>query len=148
MLPYIDMHCDTLGVCLRGESDIFELEDTMLDVKRMMRAGQAAQFFAVFFRPEGERLPNGAPIPADDEFFQLHRSLLLGSIAAHGEIQGQLGQVGLTGIRVDGPGRVGEGVVQGVVGAAEGLAVGTGVDIGEISCHRRYLRRTDAPAGR
>lgn len=85
MLPYIDMHCDTLGVCLRGESDIFELEDTMLDVKRMMRAGQAAQFFAVFFRPEGERLPNGAPIPADDEFFQLHRSLLLGSIAAHGE---------------------------------------------------------------
>lgn len=85
MLPYIDMHCDTLGVCLRGETDIFELDSTMLDIKRMAAAGQAAQFFAVFFRPEGESLPSGAPLPADDEFFDLHRNLLLGSIAAHGE---------------------------------------------------------------
>lgn len=85
MLPYIDMHCDTLGVCLRGESDIFELEGTMLDIKRMARAGQAAQFFAVFFRPEGERAPNGGSLPPDDEFFELHRSLLLSSIDAHSE---------------------------------------------------------------
>ena len=85
MLPYIDMHCDTLGVCLRGGRDIFELNDTMLDVKRMMQAGQAAQFFAVFFRPVGEMLPNGGPMPPDDEFFEMHCALLLDSIAAHSE---------------------------------------------------------------
>lgn len=85
MLPYIDMHCDTLGVCLRGGRDIFELNDTMLDVKRMMQAGQAAQFFAVFFRPVGEMLPNGRPMPPDDELFEMHCALLLGSIAAHSE---------------------------------------------------------------
>lgn len=85
MLPYIDMHCDTLGVCLRGDTDIFELDGTMLDIKRMAAAGQAAQFFAVFFRPEGETLPSGALMPSDDEFFDLHRNLLLDSIAAHGE---------------------------------------------------------------
>lgn len=85
MLPFIDMHCDTLGVCLRGETDIFELPDAMLDIKRMAAAGQAAQFFAVFFRPEGETMPDGVPLPSDDEFFEMHRNLLLSSAAAHAD---------------------------------------------------------------
>ena len=83
MLPFIDMHCDTLGACLRGVRDIFSLPDMMLDVTRMAKAGQAAQFFAVFFRPEGAAAPDGAPLPGDDQLFDLHRDLLLESIAAH-----------------------------------------------------------------
>lgn len=85
MLPFIDMHCDTLGACLRGEGDIFSLPDSMLDIRRMAAAGQCAQFFAVFFRPEGETLPGGAPLPGDDEFFEMHRELLLRSAAAHAD---------------------------------------------------------------
>lgn len=85
MLPFIDMHCDTLGVCLRGERDIFALPGAMLDIRRMAAAGQAAQFFAVFFRPEGETLPDGGAMPGDLEFFEMHRSLLLRSAAAHGD---------------------------------------------------------------
>ncbi len=85
MLPFIDMHCDTLRVCLDGERDIFSLPDRMLDIERMAAAGQAAQFFAVFFRPGGETLPDGAPLPADDEFFEMHRKLLLDSAAAHAD---------------------------------------------------------------
>lgn len=85
MLPFIDMHCDTLGACLRGERDIFSLPDRMLDIRRMAAAGQAAQFFAVFFRPEGETLPDGSPLPDDDAFFEMHRALLLQSAAAHAD---------------------------------------------------------------
>lgn len=83
MLPFIDMHCDTLGACLRGERDIFSLPESMLDIERMAAAGQAGQFFAVFFRPEGETAPGGAPLPGDDELFEMHRDLLLESAAAH-----------------------------------------------------------------
>jgi membrane dipeptidase len=79
MLPYIDMHCDTLGLCLKGERDIFRQPKAMLDIERMARAGQMAQFFAVFFRPREDGLPE------DEEYFRLHRQLLTDSVDAHAE---------------------------------------------------------------
>lgn len=85
MLPFIDMHCDTLRACLRGERDIFSLPEMMLDIERMAAAGQAAQFFAVFFRPEGETAPGGTPLPGDDALFEMHRDLLLESVRVHAD---------------------------------------------------------------
>lgn len=48
-MNYIDMHCDTLEKALvRHEDTVYELEGTMVDLKRLVRAGTGAQFFAMF----------------------------------------------------------------------------------------------------
>ena len=48
-MNYIDMHCDTLaeGVACRQKT-ITTMETAMVDIKRLKRAGAAAQFFAMF----------------------------------------------------------------------------------------------------
>ena len=49
MTGYIDMHCDTLAEGLaHHKATITELENTMLDIKRLQKSGAAAQFFAMF----------------------------------------------------------------------------------------------------
>lgn len=48
-MRYIDMHCDTLAEALaRKCGTVYELQGTMLDVKRLLAAGAGAQFFAMF----------------------------------------------------------------------------------------------------
>ncbi|MGN0352904.1 MAG: dipeptidase [Roseburia sp.] len=48
-MNYIDMHCDTLAEALvRKKETIYELDGTMVDLKRLREAGVAAQFFAMF----------------------------------------------------------------------------------------------------
>lgn len=54
-MGYIDMHCDTLAEALaRGESTIYELEGTMVDLKRLVKADAGAQFFAMFLPQRNE----------------------------------------------------------------------------------------------
>lgn len=54
-MDYIDMHCDTLAKALaRGKDTAYELEGTMLDVKRLLAAGAGAQFFAMFIPQRNE----------------------------------------------------------------------------------------------
>lgn len=48
-MEYIDMHCDTLEQALtQKKSTAYELENTMLDLKRLLVSGAGAQFFAMF----------------------------------------------------------------------------------------------------
>ena len=52
MIPYIDMHCDTLYRGVQwGIDDFFQIEKAMLDGRRLVDAGAEAQFFAIFFPP-------------------------------------------------------------------------------------------------
>ena len=105
---YIDLHCDTLlhGYS-RRRNEIYACEDTMLDVKRLRKAGAKAQFFAIFFPPKEppKHLPHDReasggtnsspekkagkphfrpPVIADDlEFFKQAREILISTIAQH-----------------------------------------------------------------
>lgn len=54
-MRYVDMHCDTLMLALlqNGKgSDIYEIPQGMLDLKRMKQGDYLAQFFAIFIVPE------------------------------------------------------------------------------------------------
>lgn len=72
---YIDMHCDSL---LKGLEDgqLYARPENMLDVKRMLSAGQMAQFFAVFFPPT---------VQDTQALFSKARALLLDTVAAHSD---------------------------------------------------------------
>jgi len=73
-MKFIDLHCDTLMQALKdGVTDVFELQGSMLDIKRMKKGGASTELFAIFFPPlkesglielEGKRL-------SDDEYFDL-----------------------------------------------------------------------------
>ncbi|MGN0142432.1 MAG: dipeptidase [Roseburia sp.] len=54
-MNYIDMHCDTLEKALiYGKDTVAELPEAMVDVKRLVKAGAAAQFFAMFLPQRNE----------------------------------------------------------------------------------------------
>lgn len=54
-MRYIDMHCDTLEQALIQKcGTVYELKDTMLDLKRLLAAGAGAQFFAMFVPQRNE----------------------------------------------------------------------------------------------
>ena len=56
MIPYIDLHCDTLTDWIdRGEDrDLYDFPEKMADLKRLKEIGAMGQFFAIFFPPEEE----------------------------------------------------------------------------------------------
>lgn len=98
MIPYIDLHCDTLSLAFRkSRPDILDFPDAMLDGKRLKQAGCMAQFFAIFMpQPEDEgRFP---PISDDDyisalvEIFQnsLRDALVVGELTDLQKISGFL----------------------------------------------------------
>ena len=69
MLPYIDMHCDTLSRTLRlGRTAIEQDPRSMVDIERLRDAGVRAQFFAMFL------LNDAVPENADRFFDRRLRS--------------------------------------------------------------------------
>ena len=71
MIPYIDMHCDTLmRAYVNKESDMFNLPELMLDVKRLTKSGASAQFFAVFMLPESMRGKMKDAFPEDVDYIK------------------------------------------------------------------------------
>lgn len=83
-MKYIDLHCDTLmHAFLRNKMDIYDMPETMLDLKRMKLGGVLAQFFAVFLPPEGAEKMVGRPLPADDDYIDLLIGILRNSIETH-----------------------------------------------------------------
>lgn len=51
-MRFIDLHCDTLWLSFKQHlEDIYDLPDTMLDVKRAKQSGELAQIFAIFMPP-------------------------------------------------------------------------------------------------
>lgn len=81
MIPYTDMHCDTLMrayVSKRGT--IYDMPELMLDVKRLQEGGALAQFFAIFMLPESLRQEWGDAFPKDRDYIksllQIHRDTM------------------------------------------------------------------------
>ena len=55
MNGYIDMHCDTLYVALgRHIKSITQLDNSMLDIGRLLKSGVGAQFFAMFLSQQAD----------------------------------------------------------------------------------------------
>lgn len=96
MYPYIDMHCDTLLYDIRHKNTdgIYDMPGAMLDVRRMKEGGALAQFFAVFFPPRLDMLPEEKreeakkrpQLPDDETLFAMARQRLIDAFENHGDI--------------------------------------------------------------
>ncbi|MBR1851888.1 MAG: membrane dipeptidase [Lachnospiraceae bacterium] len=84
-MGYIDMHCDTLMLgFFRQAEDIYEIQDTHINVKRLLEAKADAQFFAAFFPKPGEDgMTHFGKMPPDLEYFAALRKLLFDTIEKH-----------------------------------------------------------------
>lgn len=79
MIPYLDLHCDTLELgFLKKKEDIYEMPEGMLDIRRMKEAGMYGQFFAIFFPPQ-----NREWMPEDEVYYQSLKNLFYESLDRH-----------------------------------------------------------------
>lgn len=79
MIPYLDLHCDTLELgFLKEAEDIYELPEGMLDIRRMREAGMFGQFFAIFFPPRDREW-----MPEDEVYYQALKKLFYDSLNRH-----------------------------------------------------------------
>lgn len=93
MNGYIDMHCDTLQSTVKyGADNIYRVPQADLDVERLRQAGAAAQFFAVFFPPRGDR--RLAAFQTDDEFFDALYRTFRNTLERHGDVIRYAGNYG------------------------------------------------------
>ena len=77
-MKYIDLHCDTLmQAYFAGKDDIFELENTMLDVKRLQSGKNMAQFFAIFMPPISYIEDADKKYPGDEAYIQYLYQILI-----------------------------------------------------------------------
>ncbi|MEG0168234.1 MAG: dipeptidase [Ruthenibacterium sp.] len=91
MIPYIDLHCDTLmQAWLQQQDDVFSMSNSMVDVKRLQAGGCVAQFFAIFMLPiDAEKhffVEDDAYISALEHIFQNTLACHSDSIAFAGNI--------------------------------------------------------------
>ncbi|MCL2565280.1 MAG: dipeptidase [Defluviitaleaceae bacterium] len=73
-MKFIDMHCDTLMQAIKGDVlDLCEIQDSMLDIKRMKKGGASTEFFAIFFPPQKESglIELEGKSFSDEEYFDL-----------------------------------------------------------------------------
>ncbi len=90
MIPYIDMHCDTLmRAYLDKKNNVYELPELMLDVKRLTESGASAQFFAMFMLPEYVRERLKDAFPKDRDYVETLLSIYEKTLAEHGESIGR-----------------------------------------------------------
>lgn len=71
MIPYIDMHCDTLmQAYLHQKDDIYDFPSSMVDLKRLKSGNCKLQFFAIFMPPLSLKEKMGDAFPDDDNYIQ------------------------------------------------------------------------------
>lgn len=78
-MKFIDMHCDTLMKTFgHPDMDMMHMDNTMVDISRMQKGVQLAQFFAMFLLPAGAEkfLGLSEPVNDDDYINQLHHTLM------------------------------------------------------------------------
>ena len=88
-MGYIDMHCDTLmHGFFKNVSDIYDIENTHINIKRLKNGGARAQFFAIFFpKPKEDGTTFLGKMPPDLEYFDALHDLLFRTIERYpGEI--------------------------------------------------------------
>lgn len=84
---YIDMHCDTLmQAYLKKEKTIYQLPDTMADVKRLYEIDCKAQFFAIFMPPITMKKQMGALFPEDDAYIRSLLEIYRNTLREHTDI--------------------------------------------------------------
>lgn len=87
MIPYIDMHCDTLACAYLGrEESIYKLPKQMLDMERLKQGGALAQFFAVFMLPESMKKDLGEAFPEDMNYIKSLLEIFRKSMKEYPEI--------------------------------------------------------------
>ena len=88
-MKYIDLHCDTLTPgYIKGLKDIYDMEGTDINIRRLRAAGCEAQFFAVFFPPEGhtnQYMQTPRILPEDLTYFSELSRLLRETAQNHPE---------------------------------------------------------------
>ena len=71
MVPYIDMHCDTLGYAwLHRKKDLSGLKGSMVNLEKLEAGGCAAQFFAIFLIPQSLKKILGPLLPTDEAYVE------------------------------------------------------------------------------
>lgn len=87
MIPYIDMHCDTLMWAYREkEKSVYRLPHLMVDAERLKQGGNLAQMFAIFMLPEGMRTRMGAGFPEDKEYINTCLQIFRQTLQEHPEL--------------------------------------------------------------
>ncbi len=118
MIPYTDMHCDTLmRAYVSKKETIYDLPELMLDVKRLQEGGALAQFFAIFMLPESLRKEWGDAFPKDMDYIKslihIHRK----TMEAHRDV------IADTGSMADYVANVSAGRISGILSLEDGRAV-------------------------
>lgn len=73
MTHVIDMHCDTLMKSFldKGDqSDVYSCPEYSIDVKRLLKGGAMAQFFAIFIPPEEMYRQMHHPVVPEDDYIE------------------------------------------------------------------------------
>ena len=85
-MNYIDMHCDTLMKAWGKKwPDIYDRPEMMVDIRRLLRGGCKAQFFAIFLpSPKMKERMGLAQMDDDDYINQLYR-IFCTTLEQHGD---------------------------------------------------------------
>ncbi len=71
VIPYIDMHCDTLGYAwMHRKKDLAGLKGSMVSLEKLEAGGCAAQFFAIFLPPQKLKKLLGPLLPKDEAYVE------------------------------------------------------------------------------
>lgn len=88
-MEFIDMHCDTLSILLltdRENAQLYQVKGAMVDLARMKKAGQLAQFFAVFLPAPGMLDQFGLQDMSDEAYIQTLRGYLLKNVEEYSSL--------------------------------------------------------------
>ena len=87
LYPYIDLHCDTLGLARRQKKrTLLELQGTMTDLKKLRAGGCLAQCFAIFL-PSKDRIKKPeSDYPGDEAYIAALHEIFLNTERECGDI--------------------------------------------------------------
>ena len=87
MVPYIDMHCDTLMLFADPRSrKNLRSNDGAVDFTRLRQGGAMAQFFAVFLPQPDYFAREGLPLPTDEQYIERLRAGLEEQLRQHADL--------------------------------------------------------------
>ncbi len=85
--PYADLHCDALYLAwCKGVEEIWQMDDAMADVSKIIRGGCRLQLYAIFV-PDMELVePVQRPYPGDDDYIREVHEIFTRTIEHHGNV--------------------------------------------------------------
>lgn len=86
MIPYIDLHCDTLGYAwAHHKKDLSGLKGSMVSLEKLEAGGGMAQFFAIFFPPSPIKRLMGPFLPTDEAYAEKLLAIFNNTVQAHAD---------------------------------------------------------------